>query len=280
MVAPDEPQIYPDGRFWFDGVAPGRYQIRARGQTDPAATALFAVYSIEVFGGDVEGITMTLRPGAMLNGTLTVERVRGTRVPEYSALRVRAPFTDGNAFGDSLSGTVQAGGTFALRGIMKGAHQLVIDGLPAPWVVKSIHYRGKDITDLQLTVSEREQFRDVRIVITDATSEVSGVVRNPRDLPAPYTGVLVCSKAPVFWMRTNRRLRITSTDQNGRWSVAGLPPGEYFAVASPLIDEADLRRRDRLEALAAIGTPFRVDSDEAKPTLMLKVTPLVPAANR
>jgi len=193
---------------------------------------------------------------------------------------VRAPFVDGTAFGDSLTGTVQAGGTYALRGIMKGSHQLVVDGLRAPWVVKSIHYRGKDITDLQLDVAEREQFHDVQIVITDRASEVSGVVQNARKLPVPHTGVLVCAKAPVFWMRTNRRLRITVTDQEGRWRVAGLPPGEYFAVASPLVDESDLGRRDRLEALASIGTSFRVDSDEARPTLTLQENPMVPTAVR
>jgi len=280
MVAPEQPKIFPDGRFSFDGVAPGHYQIRARGQTDPAAPALFAVYSIEVFGGDVEGIRMTLRPGAMLEGTLTVESVRGTRAPDLSGLRVRAPFIDGNAFGDSLTGTVHAGGTYAIRGIMKGAHQIVVDGLTPPWVVKSVHYRGKDITDLQLPVEEREQFADVRIVITDAAGEVSGVVRNPRDLPAANTGVIVCAKAPVFWMRTNRRLRVTVTDQNGRWSVAGLPPGEYFAVASPLIDESDLGRRDRLAALASVGTPFTLDSADARPTLTLQVNSLLPASAR
>ena len=105
-------------------------------------------------------------------------------------------------------------------------------------------------------------------------------MRNPRDLPAANTGVIVCAKAPVFWMRTNRRLRVTFTDQNGRWSVAGLPPGEYFAVASPLIDEGDLGRRERLEALASVGTPFTLESAAAHPTLTLQVTPLAPASAR
>jgi protocatechuate 3,4-dioxygenase beta subunit len=280
MVAPEEPQVFPDGRFAFVGVAPGRYQIRARGQTDTVMPALFAVYSIEVFGVDVDGIRLTLRPGAILDGTLTVERVKGNDPPPLSSLRVRAPFIDGNAFGDSLSGTVQPGGTFALRGIMKGAHQIVVDGLQAPWVVKSVRYRGRDITDLQLTVEEREQFRDVQIVITDAGSEVSGVVHNARGLPAADTGVIVCARAPVFWMRTNRRMRVTHTDAQGRWSIAGLPPGEYFAVASTLVDESDLRRRDRLTSLASLGTPFSVESDEARPTVSLKVNTLIPNASR
>jgi len=271
------PQFFPDGRFSFDHVAPGRYQIRARGQTDATGAALFAVYSVEVSGVDLDGIRMTLGPGAMLDGTLTVDAVHGTRRPDFSTLRVRAPLADGNAFGDSLTGTVQPGGAYILRGIMKGSHEIVVDGLPPPWVIRSIQYRGRDITDLGLTVSEREHVNDVRIVITDTASEVSGVVRNPRDLPAADTGVLVGSTAPDFWMRTSRRLRVTYTDRDGRWRVAGLPPGEYFAVASPLIDDGDLARRERLAALASLGTPFRVDSDDARPTLTLKVNPLVPA---
>jgi protocatechuate 3,4-dioxygenase beta subunit len=276
----EEPKFFPDGRFSFDGVAPGRYQIRARGQTDAAAAALFAVYSVEVFGVDLDGIRMTLRPGATLDGTLAIESVRGTRRPDFSTLRVRAPFADGNAFGDSLTGTVQPGGAYVVRGIMKGSHRIVVDGLPQAWMIKSIEYRGRDIADLELTVNEREQVHDVRIVITDAASEVSGVVQNPRALPIANTGVLVGSKAPDFWTRTSRRLRVAYTDQEGRWSVAGLPPGEYFAVASPLIDERDLGRRERIQALASIGTPFRVDSDDARPTLTLQVNPRVPAAVR
>jgi protocatechuate 3,4-dioxygenase beta subunit len=276
MVAPEDPALFPDGRFTFTGVAPGRYLIRARGQTDPASAALFAVYSIDVFGEDVSDVQMTLRPGAILDGLVLVESAGGAR-PDLTSLRVRAPFTDGNAFGDSLTGTVQVNGSFTLRGVMKGEHQIVVDGLDPPWVVKTIRFRGSDITDLQLAVEERDQLRDVRIVVTDRSSAVSGVVENQRKLPAPNVGVLVCSKVPVFWMRTSRRVRVTFTDQNGRWRIDGLPPGDYFAVASPLIDEADLGRRDRLQALQAMGTPFRVDSDIAKPTLTLPLSSLPPA---
>lgn len=276
-MAPDEPAIYPDGRFSFNAVAPGRYEIRARGQTDAAAATLFAVYPIEVFGADAGGVTMTLRPGATLDGRLSVESVRGTRPPQLSALRVRAPFTDGNAFGDSLTGTVQPNGRYALRGLMQGSHQIVVDGLEPPWVLKSVTYHGSDITDLQLPVEEREELHDVRIVISDASTVVSGVVQNPRRLPGANTAVLICPVVPLYWMRTSRRMRIAVTDQQGRWSVAGLPPGEYVAVAGPTIDEGDLGRRDRLETLLRIGTRFRLDSEDARASVALQVSPPVPA---
>jgi protocatechuate 3,4-dioxygenase beta subunit len=275
---PDQMEILPDGRFRFVNVAPGRYQIRARAQTDPAAAALFAVYSIEMSGTDVGGIQMVLRPGAVLDGKVIVESSGGRRPPDLTTLRVRAPFIDGTAFGDSLTGLVQPDGSYALRGVMKGVHQIAVDGLPDPWVLKSVTYRGSDITDVPLAVEERQRLRDIRIVISDAAAEVSGIVVNARKLPVASTGVLVGARVPVFWMRTSRRLRVTFTDQAGRWRIAGLPPGEYFAVAAPMVDHGDLGHRDRLEALAAAGTPFSLESDAARPRLTLQLTPVVPAA--
>jgi len=280
MVAPEDPQLFPDGRFVFNGVAPGRYQILARGQTDPDAAALFAVYSIEVLGDDVDGISMTLRPGAILDGVVVVDSPRGSKPPDLTEMRVRAPLVDGNTFGDSLTGGVQANGSYVLRGIMKGDHQIVVDGLMPPWVLKTVLYRGSDITDLQLPIEGNEQLHDVRIVITDVAAVVSGVVENARRKPVANTGVLVCPKVPVFWVRTSRRMRVAFTDQQGRWSVAGLPPGEYFAVAAPFVDESDLGRHDRLEALKAMGTPFSIDSDASRPTLTLTLNAAVPVATR
>ena len=271
MVPPEEPAIFPDGRFSFGGVVPGRYQIRARGVTDPLGAALFAVFSLEVRGIDVSGIRMTLRPGAILEGTLAVDNKHGTTPPVLSTIRVRAPFIDGNSFGDALTGTVQTDGTFALRGIMRGSHQLVIDGLEPPWVLKSITHQGTDITDLQLDVAEKEYRRGVRVTITDAGSQVTGRVQNQRKLPIAHAGVLIFAKVPLFWMRTSRRMRIAYTDEDGRFSVSGLPAGEYVAVTSRSVDESDLGRRERLKALLDVGVLFRLPTDDARASVTLAV---------
>jgi hypothetical protein len=276
MVTPEDISIMPDGRFQFGHVVPGRYEIRARGQTDPAGAALFAVFPADVMGTDVQGISLMLRPGGLVDGRVTVDTKRATKAPILSSLRVRAPFTDGNAFGDALTGTVQPDGSFAIRGVMSGAHQFVLEGLQPPWVLKSVTLRGSDVTDLEVPVTEREQIRDVRITITDASSEVSGLVQNARDVPVANVGVMVFSKVPLFWLRTNRRMRVTYTDRDGRFSVPGLPAGEYLAVASSTIDEADLGHRERLQALQAYAVPFRLATDDARASVTLHVAPAVP----
>jgi carboxypeptidase family protein len=271
MPPPENPSILPDGDFSFGDVVPGRYQIRARGQTESSGPALFGVFAVDVAGADIDGIRLTLRPGAILEGSLVVESAHGTKPPLFSTLHVRAPFADGTGFGDSLTGTVQANGSFTLRGIMKGQHQIVVDGLHPPWVLKSVTYRGADVTDVQIDAAEKQLLSGVRVTITDESSEVSGLVRNAQSAPVPNTGVLVFPKVPLFWNRTGRRMRIAYTDNEGRFSVAGLPAGDYVAVASPSVDERDFGRRDRLEAWEAIGTPFRLESDRGRADVRLQV---------
>jgi hypothetical protein len=271
IAPPEDPSLLPDGTFHFGQVVPGQYQIRARGQTDAAGAALFAVYALTIQGTDVTNVQMVLRPGGMLDGRLIVESRKGTKAPPLPTIRVRAPFIDGNSFGDALTGTVQPDGTFALRGLMKGAHQLVLDGLRPPWVVKSVLFRGTNITDQQFDVTEQEQFREVRITITDAGSEVSGVVQDARRLPVANTGVLVFPRAALFWMRTNRRMRVAYTDREGRFTIPGLPAGEYLAVASLAVDESDLGRRDRLSAWEPLATAFALDADDGRATVALQI---------
>ena len=203
----------------------------------------------------------------------SVDSRHGTKPPVLPTIRVRAPFTDGNSFGDSFTGTVQTDGSFALRGLMKGSHQVVLDGLQAPWVVKSVLFHGTDIIDQQFEVGEREQFRDMRVTIIDEGSQVQGLVQNARKLPVANIGVLVFPRVTLFWMRTDRRMRIAYTDREGRFSIAGLPAGEYLAVASLAADESDLGRRDRLRAWQDLATPFVLASDSGHATVTL---PLVP----
>jgi hypothetical protein len=272
-AAPTDIAIQPDGRFVFDRVGPGRYEIRARAQSNRSGVALFAVFPVEVTNTDIQGITMTLRPGALVDGRLIVDARHRTGPPTLSTLRVRAPFTDGSEFGDALTGTVHPDGTFAIRGVMSGAHQFVIEGLQPPWVLKTVMLRGSDVTDLEVPIAELDQIHDLRITITDASSEVSGVVQDARNLPVANAAVIVYSRVPLFWLRTSRRMRVIHTDREGKFSVPGLPAGEYLAVASSTIDGADLARRERLDELQAYAVPFRLETDDGRAAVTLHVAP-------
>jgi hypothetical protein len=276
-VPPKDIWIAPDGAFRFGHVPPGRYRIRARGETAVSGPPLFATFTLTMESRDVNTVQMLLRPGSTLDGELTVETPHARPAPMLSRLHVRAPSADGGEFGDPLGGAVDASGRFVLRGLMPGDHQLVIEGLPAPWVIKSVLLRGRDISDAGFDVGDGQALRGARITITDHASEVSGRVRD-KGAPVPDAAVLVYPVAPQFWMRAHRRMRLTRADDEGRFSLRGLPEGEYFAIASGAIDETALGRREVLDAMRAVATPLSISGPDAHVTLELPFVAVLPGA--
>jgi hypothetical protein len=256
--------ILPDGSFSFRDVPPGHYQIRARGELERGGTPLFAMFRIAVEGRDIEGVNLTLAPGASLEGTLTVEAVTAPLPESLSGVRVRAPFADGSSFGDAVTGQVAKDGSFRIRGLMPGSHVITIEGLPASWVLKRISYRGQDVTDAALDVESGQALRDVRVTVTDETTDLSGVVRTDGGRAAAGALVLVISPSPQFWSRMSRRFGLVRADAGGRYHIRGLPPGEYRAVATFDIDESEATKPDLLRELAAHAVALTLEEHERR----------------
>lgn len=246
--------ILPDGTFAFRNVPPGQYQIRARGDLDQEGPSLFATFRVRVEGRDINNVDMMLVPGARVEGRVFVEALRAPKPQQIlTGVRVRAPVTDGSTFGDALTGDVKLDGTYAIRGVMTGSHLITVEGLQGVWVLKSVMWRGQDITDAGLEAESREVYSDVRVTITDAATEISGIVQDAAGGTVADATVLIIPISPQFWTRTSRRFRLLHSDAAGRYTVRGLPAGEYRAVASVDIDDSEAYRRDLLEALTQAG---------------------------
>lgn len=249
-------RVRPDGTFEFRTVPPGRYEIRARGETDKNGPSLFATFRVIVEERDLKNLNLTLLPGASLSGMVIVERVHMARPPALDGIRVRAPMADGTSFGDAVPEEMRPGGEFAIRGLMPGSHVVRLDGLPDPWVLKSVVHRGRDITDAGVDAEPQQHFTEVRVTITDATTDVSGTVRDAEGNPGAAAIVVVAPLLPRFWSRTSRRLGVTRADALGRYRLRGLPSGEYRMLASAGLDENAAFDRTVLRGVAATGVPL------------------------
>jgi len=256
--------ILPDGTFSFRNVPPGRYQIRARAEIEPEGQALFSIYTITVDGRDLSDLEMTLSPGANLEGSLVVEAVSAPRPVSFAGIRVRAPSVDGGSFGDALSGDVRPDGSYRIRGLMAGRHYVTVEGLQYPWVLKSVTYRGQDITDGALEAESGQEFKDVRVTITDASSEVNGAVKTSGGRYAGDALVLIIPSSEQAWTRTSRRFRLLRTDSSGRFRIRGLPAGEYRALATYDLDESEAYRGDLLRELVVQGVPLVIADRERR----------------
>jgi hypothetical protein len=254
----------PNGTFVFSDVPPGSYLIRALAQIEPNGAPLFAVFRVTVRGPDVVGITLILLPGATISGTLVVDSGSAPPSETLARARVRAPFNDGGWFGDALTGTPQRDGSFAIRGVMAGPHLLVVDGLPAPWSVKSVTYRGQDITDTGFQADSGQRFDAVKITITDAANEVSGIVRDGGDRVVAHARVLFVPVPAQLWPTASRRFARSLTDAAGRYSVRGLPAGNYRVAAALELEDRDAYRAEVLRAVREEGVAVTLEETGAR----------------
>jgi hypothetical protein len=276
-IAPEDATFLPDGTFTFQNVPAGRYEIRARGEFAPGGTTHFARFRVIVEGRDISNLRLEMLPGATVTGTLVFEPQERSKVQPTGGIRVRAPLADGGSFGDALTGEVQPDGTYAIRGLMSGNHALSVEGLRDPWILKSVTYRGQDITDVGLEVDARQQFENIRIAVTDVATKLTGVVRDGSGRSVQDAMVLVIPLAQQFWHRTSRRLGVLRTDAQGRFNIRGLPAGEYRVVASVDMSERDAYGYPALERLSEAGAPLSLAALEHReldpPLVSVAATP-------
>jgi carboxypeptidase family protein len=255
-IPPDDVMLYPDGRFSFRNVPPGRYVLRGRGETERGGLTLFATYLIVVEGRSVDGVVLQLVRGGTFEGVLEIApRARARRLRAPPTLRVRAPFIDGTSFGDAVSGDVDAAGRFQIRGLMPGLHAIVLDGLVEPWTLERVMVRGRDVTDIALDVQSGEHVGAVRLVVSETAARVAGTVRDRHGTPAAGAAVIACTETPTYWTRGSRRLRVLQSGFDGRYEIEGLPPGNYRVIAVAGLDEAETFRPEVLQKIIPVAAP-------------------------
>lgn len=262
--AVSEADLKPDGVFQFANVLAERYRIRARGEVERQGVSHFMQYTTPVEGADITDINMTLSPGALVSGQVTWES-RGTPPPaDQSQIRVRAPMTDGSNFGDALTGTISAGREFFLRGCMQGQHFIRVDGLPEPWRLKQVLYRGSDVTDIPIDMDYGQVMDGFDVILTDVFTTVSGTVEiEKRDLAQAYA-VIVFPSTSLNWTLGSRYVKLTYLDDKGTFSIRGLPPSEYFVAVTRDFDESDLGTLDVLDRLSQDAVSFRINEGERR----------------
>jgi hypothetical protein len=107
------------------------------------------------------------------------------------------------------------------------------------------------------------QQADARIVITDRVAQVTGAVTTAGQ-PAK-ANIIVFAADPAKWVFPTRYVRGVSTDEQGRYSIAGLPPYErYLAIAADYLEEGEQFDPEFLERVRDMAFPFPLREAEAR----------------
>jgi hypothetical protein len=261
--------VRPDGSFTLSGVAPGDYIIQARPMTNGLLTEA-ASADITVAGADITGLVLTVNKGVTARGRITFDGGRPTDVLP-SSIRISAMPADGAILITGLPATVHDDWTFELEGQSgrRLVRPLLLPGAAAQaWTVKRVQLDGNDVTDTPLDF--RDDIDGLEVVLTQRVTTLAGAISDARGAKATDATVVIFADDREKWGFMTRFVRTARPDQDGRFSVRGLPPGRYRVVALDYIEPGEEGNPDTLEQLRPSGTAITLGEGESR-TVDLKV---------
>jgi hypothetical protein len=284
IVVPSAGPIQADGAFTISNAVPGAYVLSVRaggggggGGRGAGPLAAFrggagevGILPINVGGDDVTGVTIVTTRGGSVDGTVIFEG--GAARPRLDSLRVAARpvrATAGPLAGRASQSPVAANGSFSLSSLV-GALTFRVEGLPQQWAVKSVEVGGTDVIDGALEFKGTEQLSGARITLTDKITELNGSATIGGAAAKDYS-VIVFADDRNKWAFPTRYVRSVRGNQQGNFTLRGLPPGTgYLAVAVSHLEEGEAQDPEFLARLRERASSLTLRDGETK-TVELRV---------
>jgi hypothetical protein len=268
-------EMRKDGTFEIRDVAPGAYTILAT--VDSGAVPMLARQALQITSANVEGIKLAPQAAGSIRGRLRMEANSATRSdPSQMFLLLRSADGDDDALSgfsmqESFSTLAHpnADGSFEWKNVPAGRYSVQIaeaSALP-DWFLKSVS-AGRESADSGFSVSGGTTTLDLVASGNGAIAE--GIAANQKDDPVA-DAVIVAVPEARFRSRPDR-YRKAIADQSGRFTLRGLPPGNYTLFAWESVDGEAYYNPEFLKSYEGQGKTLSVAEGEKK-SLQLKAIP-------
>jgi protocatechuate 3,4-dioxygenase beta subunit len=263
--------VSADGTFTISNVPPGEYMVAASRPANSADPQV-AMLPITVDGVDIENVSLTGSSGGTVTGHVITEDGTAPDLPHLAVSiteRVTgqpSPLALG-AFG-LPSSEVGDDGAFSIKGVI-GRPWLSVR-LPESWAVKAVLHNGRDLMDSPFELRSGETWSDVQVIVTDRVTTVSGQLADSKGAPITDATVIVFASDAAKWAQNPRFIKAARPDQQGRWQIKGLPPGEFLAVAVDYVEDGQWNDPEYLESIRQYGQKVTL-ADAASEGISLKV---------
>jgi hypothetical protein len=238
----------PCGRdLLLTGFQPGAYRLILAVNGRERATRETASIPFVIRDENIT-INAPLTRGINLTGAFVA--AEGTQAPDFAKLQLSLRALDTVPFAD-LSTPAPAGaeGKFEIAAIPPVNCVYSIVGLGPAFYVKEVSHNGHPLAGV-IPLEAPAATQSLKIVISDKAAAITGSVMSG-DKPVP-NALIVARKWPPAEMdpsvassgfsygRSQAR-----SDQQGRFQIAGLAPGEYRAIAVRVVTSPDFTAIDR-----------------------------------
>jgi len=258
-----------EGRFRFNNVAPGQYNLTARAQIGqggrggppgpppppspytvtslqgqgrpievvpggrgaaaaarPEPVVVWGAVDVVVDGRNVQNVMVPLQLGMAVSGDLKFE---GAIPPPSDLTRMRVSINSADPGPNSSSSTarVDASGRFTAPSVVPGRYRINVGGAQG-WFVESATVGGQDALDFPFEVKPNQAVGGITVTFTDKQTEFTGTIVDERNQPAVEYTLVVFPADNKYWTGTaSRRFQTVRPSTDGRFTIRGLPPGDY-----------------------------------------------------
>jgi Carboxypeptidase regulatory-like domain len=255
-------QIKPDGSFSIGGLAPGTYVLQTQGGNGPESES--AATEITLGGDDVTGIRLVAGKPSIAIGRVIVDAgAAGSLQPSTIRLMMQPVVSDMPMFNMTGPSALNDDLTFELK-TRPGKMRVQLAGQPAGWSIRAVRYRGQDITDSGFEFRANENVSDLEVELTNRETTLSGLVTNDRGAAVKDYAVIVFPRDRDKWSAGMRYLKTSRPDQDGRFKVSGLPPGDYYAIALDYVDSGEWTEPEFLERVRSNANEVSLNEGETK----------------
>ena len=258
-------EVDKDGKFDIPHVAPGRYGVGV--STVIADSPQSAQSTVEVSDADINSLRLSLSGGTLIRGRVRVEP-KGD--PKSMALFVALSRLDGDddwsegvTFNDDSSGgsptlaKVKSDGSFELKNVPPGLYEVEISSASQEgggYFVESAAVGTKETVESGLSVSGGTI--PVEVTLSMGAGIAEGSVMNEKE---PVTNAVVVAVPEAKYRKRTSHYYRGSTDQNGRFTIRGIRPGNYTLYAWESMESDDYLDPEFLKRCEGQGTPIKVE---------------------
>ena len=269
-------EMHKDGSFEIRGVSPGDYTIVAT--VDNAGVPMMARQSLQL-AESVEGLQLSPQRGGTIQGRLRMEANRtGRSGPAQILLLLRSSGGDDESVGVSMGigfstlTKVSGDGSFEWKDVPPGLYSVQVSATSEmpDWFLKSVTAGGRDVLDSGFSVNGGATTLDLVASANGAVAE--GVASNQND--GPVADAVVVAVPESHLRGRPERYRKTVTDQSGRFTLRGLPPGDYTLIAWESMDGEAYYNPEFLKTYEGQGKALHLDEGR-RVSVQLKTIPEV-----
>jgi hypothetical protein len=253
-----------DGTFQLLGVAPGSYNLSLRPRGMPTPDSEFANMRITVGADNLDNILMVTSRGAIARGIVTTdEGIPPPMRPEQVSLFARAAEPEAVMMMPGET-KVHPDWSFEMTGLSEA--RLLGGGISeaGDWTVKTVLHHGIDIIDTPIDFVPGQTVEGFEVILSRKRTELSGQISGERGAPETDATVVVFAEDPARWGFASRFVRTARPNQDGRYTLRGMPPHDYFVVAVKDLEQGQAQDPEFLESVRAQAQRVSLGENETR----------------